>query len=80
MAASRTASRSPRDIANVMQRLQGKGQKCQGLFCIFKVHFKYQLNSGSFQFACTFIQFYETTARDHKMTSLMLAFSDSHAV
>lgn len=59
MAASRTASRSPRDIANVMQRLQGKGQRCQGWFCIFKytLKFKYQLNSGAFQFACTFFPF-----------------------
>lgn len=77
MAASRTASRSPRDIANVMQRLQGKGQSGRDRFCIFKytLKFKYQLHSGSFQFACTLFPFQET-ARNQKVMSLFLAFSD----
>lgn len=63
MAASRPASRSPRDIANVMQRLQGKGDKCQGHFFFqYALKFKHQLNSQS-SLACIFIQFYEMTEK-----------------
>lgn len=59
MATSRGASRCPRDIANVMQRLQGRGKKFQVL-----KKFKYHLNPQSVKFVWGFTHFYGIIAQN----------------
>lgn len=78
MAASRAASRAPRDIANVMQRLQGK-KTASRVFCFIlleALNLQYWLISDSFQICLPFYSVLWNYSKGITMMAFILMFSN----